>query len=166
MSMEKKKTIAPRKGSNRARRFEMSCRSNPKEIGKVEEFLRKVNQSLRLDDGTFYRLLIATTEAVNNAIIHGNKLNPKKNVKINCICNTDTVKVFVKDSGGGFDSNAIPSPIDEENLLKESGRGIFLIRSMMDTVRFSVNKEGTTVEMIVDLSRLNPKRSIDKKGVA
>jgi len=133
---------------------EMTCKSDPREIAKVEKFLKKVNQKARLDDGTMYRLLVATTEAVNNAIIHGNRFNPRKRVSISCQIKDHTLFLTVKDSGRGFDPSSLANPLEEENLLKESGRGIFLIRSLMDEVDFRMHKRGTSVIMKVDLSKL------------
>ncbi len=132
----------------------MECISNPKEIGKIEEFLKSVNKKAKLDDGTFYRLFVSTTEAVNNGIIHGNKSDPRKKVCVTCEVNTDVLIVRVKDQGNGFDPAAVPNPLDEQNLMKESGRGIFLIRSMMDKVDYSMTQQGTTIEMVINLKRL------------
>jgi serine/threonine-protein kinase RsbW len=135
-------------------RCEMTCRSDPREIAKVEKFLEKVNKKARLDDGTMYRLLVATTEAVNNAIIHGNKSDPKKRVRITCQFDGRMLVITVKDGGRGFDPNSLANPLEEKNLLKESGRGIFLIRSLIDEVDFEIRKTGTSVVMKVDLSKL------------
>ncbi len=150
-----KKTLIDVKRQNYQRViFEMKCISNPKEIGRVEDFLKRINQTARLDDGTFYRLFVSTTEAVNNGIIHGNKSDSRKKVCISCTLNTDSIVVRVKDEGKGFDPAAVPNPLDDQNLMKESGRGIFLIRSMMDKVNFENSSDGTIIEMIIDLKRL------------
>ncbi len=132
----------------------MTCKSDPREIAKVERFLEKVNKKARLDDGTIYRLLVATTEAVNNAIIHGNKSNPRKLVHITCQLSGQVLTMTVRDSGKGFDPAGLANPLEEENLLKESGRGIFLIRSLVDGVEFKMQKTGTAVLMKLDLSKL------------
>src|SRR3990172_1617968 len=134
--------------------FQMKCISKRKEIRRVEEFLKRINRTARLDDGTFYRLFVSSTEAVNNGIIHGNKSDPRKMVCISCTLNTDTIIVRVKDEGKGFDPASVPSPLEDQNLLKESGRGIFLIRSMMDRVNFKITESGTIIEMVIDLKRL------------
>lgn len=146
------KKIAKRKGS--PAKCAMTCRSDPREIPKVEKFLNKVNRKAHLDDGTMYRLLVATTEAVNNAIIHGNQSDPRKRVRITCQLIGKVLTMSVQDSGRGFDPNSLANPLEEENLLKESGRGIFLIRSLIDEVGFRVQKTGTTVIMKIDLSKL------------
>ncbi|MEX0601774.1 MAG: ATP-binding protein [Bacteroidota bacterium] len=136
------------------RTFAMECISDPKEIGKIESFLQKLNKSAKLDDGTFYRLLVASTEAVNNAIVHGNRSDRRKKVCLECVLTRDEVLVRVQDHGKGFDPSGVPNPLDENNLLKDSGRGIFLIRSMMDRVEYRITREGTTLEMVIDLRQL------------
>ena len=133
---------------------EMTCRSDPKQIAKVEKFVQKVNQKAHLDDGTMYRLLVATTEAVNNAILHGNKSDPRKLVHVSCELVGQLLKVTVRDHGIGFDPDHLANPLAEENLMKESGRGIFLIRSLVDDVNFHLTKKGTAVVMTLDLSKL------------
>ncbi len=144
----------PARRKAKAAKCELICKSDPREIAKVEKFLEKVNKKARLDDGTMYRLLVATTEAVNNAIIHGNKLDPKKLVYVSCEVVGQTLTITVRDHGKGFDPQNLANPLEEQNLMKESGRGIFLIRSLVDEVSFRVQKIGTTVIMKVDLSRL------------
>lgn len=141
-------------GGHPCTEFEMVCVSSPKEIGRVEEFFREVNREARLDDGTFHRLFVATSEAINNAILHGNKSDPSKTACVTCSLNADSVVVKVKDEGPGFNPDNVPNPLDEENLLKESGRGLFLIRSMMDRVAIHPSPTGTTVEMMINLKRL------------
>ena len=142
------------KNRSKKERCVMTCRSVPREIAKVEKFLAKVNSKAHLDDGTIYRLHVATTEAVNNAIIHGNKSDPKKLVRVTCQMEDRVLTVAVEDKGKGFDPDSLANPLEEENLLKENGRGIFLIRSLVDEVSFRVQKSGTTVIMKIDLSKL------------
>lgn len=146
-----KKVVRRRRGPAKC---VMSCKSDPREIPKVEKFLTKVNKKAHLDDGTMYRLLVATTEAVNNAIVHGNRLNPRKIVRITCQLVGQVLIMVVRDSGRGFDPDSLANPLAEENLLKENGRGIFLIRSLIDDVSFRVQKTGTSVIMKIDLSKL------------
>ena len=131
----------------RQQKYELICRSNTREIRYVERFLKKINLKLHLDDGSLYRLLVSCTEAVNNAITHGNKLDPNKKIIIQCIANKRILTVRVKDEGKGFDSEILPDPRDEKNLLKESGRGVFLMRSLMDKVKFWKLKRGSVVEL-------------------
>lgn len=136
------------------KRYELRCKSDPKVIGRVESFLQEMNQSVRLDDGTFYRVLVATTEAVNNAIQHGNQSNPLKEVIVICFVARRSLKIQVKDEGRGFDATNLPNPLDEKNLLKEHGRGVFLMTSMTDKVKYRRLKRGMVVEMMIDLRHL------------
>lgn len=131
--------------------FHFECTGDPKEIGKIEPFLNQVNEVARLDDGSFYRLLVAGTEAVNNGIIHGSKSDPRKKVHVVCILEKNTLVFRVKDQGRGFKPEEVPDPLEEKNLLKTSGRGIFLMRSLMDKVLINVTPEGTEVELVLDL---------------
>lgn len=142
------------KGGKKRLKFELKCVSDQHEVGKVESFLQRVNKRLHLDDGTMYRLLVAGTEAVNNAIVHGNKSDPQKCVAMAVIWTPETLTMRVKDCGIGFDPSTLPNPLADENLLKDSGRGIFLIRQMMDEVTFTSMKKGWMIEMKVNLKRL------------
>lgn len=147
-----RKKVEPfRKG---VKSFSMECISDPKEVAKVEGFLLKVNKYTKLDDGTFYRLLVATSEAVNNGILHGNKCDPNKRVCVECEARPDMLLVRVQDEGGGFDPDSVPNPLDDENLMKTSGRGIFLMRSLMDKVTYHINSPGVLVELMIDLTKL------------
>ncbi len=125
--------------------------SRPNEIIKVEGFLEKLNEQLHLDESAFNKLLIATTEAVNNGILHGNKRDPSK--KVNLVCETLNGLLFitVEDEGQGVDPDSIPNPLAEENLLRENGRGVFLMRSLMESVEFSRYPGGSKVTMTMSL---------------
>lgn len=138
----------------RRKTFTLELPADPKEIRKVEPFLQQISDVARLDDGTFYRLQVAGTEAVNNGILHGNKSNPKKMVYITCILDEDELVFLVRDQGKGFRPEDVPNPLEEKNLLKTNGRGIFLMRSLMDKVSFNVTRDGTEVELVIDLKPL------------
>ena len=122
-------------------------RSDPKNVHHVEEFLLKMNSALHIDDEKFGSLLVVVTEAVNNAIIHGNKRNPAKKVVLTCVRRGNTLVIKVKDEGKGFNPSAIPNPIHEENLLRESGRGVFLMHQLMEKVSFNGNGNEVTMTM-------------------
>ena len=145
-----KKTLGPSKRVQRMI-FEFECKSDPKEIAKVEPFLNAINKAARMDDGTFYRLLVAGTEAINNGILHGNKSDPSKTVLVTCAVDSRKLVFRVKDEGKGFKPEDVPDPLEEKNLMKTSGRGIFLMRSLMDVVSFTVTPEGTIVELVIDM---------------
>lgn len=135
-------------------RFELMLRSAPHEIQKVDKFLQEANVTLGLDDGSMYRILVASTEAVNNAILHGNGSDPSKMVRLCLRTTKHLLTIRVDDEGKGFNAKTLPNPLDEENLMKDHGRGVFLIRSLMDDVRFLRFRKGSAVVMKVRLDRL------------
>ncbi|MFQ5628471.1 MAG: ATP-binding protein, partial [bacterium] len=83
-----------------------------------------------------------------NAIIHGNKQDQKKKVYLNIFIDNNTLKVVVQDEGKGFNPESLPDPLDPDNLLKESGRGIFILKSLMDDVSFDFSPKGTILTLI------------------
>jgi serine/threonine-protein kinase RsbW len=88
----------------------------------------------------------ALREALANAILHGNRLDPKKKVRICCVCQKDRgVLIIVKDEGEGFDPAMVPSPLLGENLHSEHGRGIYLVNMLMDEVHYV--RGGTEIHM-------------------
>ncbi len=96
-----------------------------------------------------FAIEMAVREAVTNAVIHGNKEDDAKEVEVIFNCLEHSVEIEVKDQGGGFDPNSVPDPTAAENILKTSGRGIFLMRTFMDEVQWSRRPEGgTTVRMV------------------
>ncbi len=119
--------------------------SDPKNVHRVEQFLLKMNSSLKFSDEQLGTLLVVVTEAVNNAIIHGNKRNASKKVVVTGTVQDHLLVIKVKDEGKGFDPQGIPNPIDEGNLLRESGRGVFLMRQLAENV--SYNSRGNEVTM-------------------
>jgi serine/threonine-protein kinase RsbW len=125
--------------------------SNPKQVGKVEKFLEKINARLKLDEAQFNKLLVAVTEAVNNGIIHGNKRDPAKKVVVTCIVNRAALVIRVEDEGPGVNPDALPDPLAEENLMRENGRGVFLMRSLMDAVAFERHSNGSAVVLTMGL---------------
>ncbi|MCY7361692.1 MAG: ATP-binding protein, partial [Ignavibacteria bacterium] len=103
--------------------------SNRNEIPKFDNLLEKVNGKFNLAMEKFINLQIACSEAIINAIVHGNKENDSKKVYIIIEYDEFLLSVRIKDEGTGFNVDAIPDPTSNENILKESGRGIFIIRS-------------------------------------
>ena len=137
---------------NENTKFVLVITSNPKYVGKVEGFLVKVNKRTKLNDVQFNKLLVAATEAVNNGIIHGNKRDPKKKVTLTCEVNNSSLVIRVQDEGPGVDPSTLPDPLTEENLMRENGRGVFLMRSLMDVVEFERIPAGSAVVMKMALA--------------
>ncbi len=89
---------------------------------------------------------LAVEEAFSNSIEHGNKMDPDKNVRIDCLVNSEQVEISLTDEGAGFDPDSVPDPRDDENLYKTSGRGLLLIRTYMDQAQF--NDKGNVLRMV------------------
>jgi serine/threonine-protein kinase RsbW len=135
----------------RRKRFESEIYSDTEYLSKVEKMSVKVARYAKLNDSDTDDLGIVATELVNNAIHHGNKNNPAKKV---CICFTvdsEQIELRIKDEGSGFNIEDLHDPLAPENLLKESGRGIFLIRNLMDSLDFNFTANGTEIIAIKNI---------------
>jgi len=124
--------------------------SNPNNILKVETYLQNIkNEHIDLSE-RYADILISLTEAVNNAIIHGNKADERKKVRINMQQSLREFAVSVSDEGAGFDPDDIPDPTKPENLECCGGRGVMIMTSLADKLFYRNN--GSTVEMIFNIS--------------
>lgn len=120
----------------------------PSEIGNlqlVEKAIDELSMELDLSDEVYGNVLVATMEATNNAIIHGNNSDPKKHVKIKIKLEEKELRVHVEDQGSGFDYSNIPDPTAPENREKINGRGIFLMERLSDEIMYI--EEGRIVEL-------------------
>lgn len=105
----------------------------------VENFVDDLSEELNLSNEIYGNILIATLEAVNNAIIHGNKGNRDLNVFIDSSLDENGLHLIIKDQGPGFDYKNVPDPTAPENIEKINGRGIFLMEKLSDKVEFRNN---------------------------
>lgn len=117
----------------------ISFPSDVNELSRAESLVDKICQILSVNDDFYGNVLIAVTEAVNNAIKHGNKNDISKAVQIRVSDASDVFSIEIKDQGSGFDFDNLPDPTAPENLEKENGRGIFLMKSLADKVEFQNN---------------------------
>ncbi len=125
--------------------------AHPNNISKVELFVRNIAQEVQLSSDLYADILVTLTEAVNNAILHGNKSNIAKYVRVSARHNAAMLTLVVTDEGEGFDSQAIADPTSPENVVKTGGRGVFLIQNICHKVAYLNN--GTTVEMRFNLAQ-------------
>jgi serine/threonine-protein kinase RsbW len=114
-------------------------------IRMIESFIDNAKERFHLDDDIYGNIMIAVTEAVNNAIKHGNANNKDKNVSLALSLDDSMIRFVVKDEGLGFDYENLPDPTAPENLEKLGGRGIFLMKHLSDEVDFKDN--GRIVEL-------------------
>lgn len=128
--------------------YRMVIPSDQSYIQKVEKITEKIADYMQFSDEEKDSLAISVTEIVGNAIVHGNRNDIHKQVKIDFEYKNDTITVTIQDEGKGFDEKDVENPLEPENLLKESGRGIFIVRALMDQVEIENNDTGTLVRLI------------------
>ena len=125
--------------------FTLELKSHPKNVSVIEPYVNQIVEAYGVDTEMYGNILISLTEAVNNAIIHGNDHDENKNVIVRLRKNEKYLNFAVSDEGSGFNFNDLPDPTAPENILKIGGRGVFLMRQLADLVIFS--DEGSTVEV-------------------
>ncbi len=116
----------------------------------VESFIDNAKERFQLNDDIYGNIMIAVTEAVNNAIQHGNKGDKNKNVNLNLIIDQNTIRFKIEDEGPGFDLNNLPDPTSEENLEKPNGRGIFLMKHLCDEISFENDGRVVILEFYIN----------------
>jgi len=111
---------------------------------KAEAFAQKAG----FDEDTADQIAMLSREAAANAVLHGNKSDPAKHVHATFTLSKDALSIRVADEGAGFDPEAVPDPLSPEGLLRPSGRGIFLMRAIMDEVHFRQLSPGTEITLV------------------
>ena len=110
----------------------------------AEEFAARAG----FDQDTVPNIAMAVREAAVNAVLHGNAYDPSKHVNASFEMNSDSLIVRISDQGPGCNPDAVPDPLAPENILRGSGRGIFLIKAFMDEVHFRQLHPGTELTLI------------------
>ena len=118
-------------------------------VSVVESFIDNLKDKISLSDNIYGNILISVTEAVNNAIVHGNKENKEKKVELYLKQNKKSISFIIKDEGLVFDESKIPDPTNPKNLNNIKGRGVFLIKNLTDNVTF--RNKGSEVELVFNL---------------
>ena len=118
-------------------------------IALAEKLIDEACTKHNVHESHYGNILIALTEAVNNAIHHGNALDPEKRVSMEYDTQGELITFRVSDEGPGFDYENLPDPTDPRNIEKPHGRGVFLMRALSDKVSFADN--GATVELAFSL---------------
>ena len=135
-----------------AGRLEFSLNSTMESVSEVEATADKLAAEAGLDEDERFRLTMAVREAAVNAVLHGNDYDPKKLVKASFENTGESLVITIADEGHGLDPDSIPDPLAPENLMRGTGRGIFLIRSFMDEVHFRQLHPGTELTLVKHLA--------------
>jgi serine/threonine-protein kinase RsbW len=138
--------------------------SLPENIHKVEKFVDDICDEFNINNTYFGNILVALTEAVENAMKHGNANDPSKKVQILFTSKPEGLSFIIKDEGKGFDLSTIPDPTDlNVDADQMKGRGIFLIRNLADEVQFTEN--GSSVELLFKISSINHELAVDRMNL-
>ena len=127
---------------------ERSLDSTLESVDSAEELAVSLAERAGVDEDELMKVGMAIRECMVNAVVHGNRYNANKKVRFTVAANAEHFTVKIADEGEGFDFDAVPDPLAPENLLKTSGRGIFLIRSFMDDVKIHPSSTGTEIKLI------------------
>ncbi len=131
-----------------AERVSYTLDSTLETVNSAEETAGRMAAEAGFDDEEVMKISMAVREAAVNAVLHGNAYDPGKKVTLAFERTARDLVITVRDQGKGLDLNQIPDPLSPENLMKTSGRGIFLIRSFMDVVEIHPSQTGTEFRMI------------------
>jgi serine/threonine-protein kinase RsbW len=128
--------------------YRLTLKSTFEESERIPDYISDLQTDAGLSDDETANLMLLASEAVTNAIEHGNKLDPEKEAELLIDISPDTITVTVTDEGEGFDPNKeIENPLDEENLLNVRGRGVFLLKELSDELSFL--DDGRTTKFVI-----------------
>jgi len=131
--------------------------SVPDTVADVDSFLDQRLRDAGFPDELMADVAISVSEVVNNAVIHGNGANPDKHVDVEVEIGPDRVSIAIQDEGAGFEPDTLPDPVAQENLLREVGRGLFIVRAYMDEVHFQmVDGRGLRITLVKIVSDGQP----------
>ena len=136
---------------SQASRVTYTLESSLESVNRVEQTAEELAKKAGVDEDEVFRITMAVREAAVNAVLHGNAYDPNKLITASFENTGKDLVIRISDQGIGLDPNTLPDPLAPENLLRGSGRGIFLIRSFMDEVHFRLLHPGTELTLIKHL---------------
>ena len=130
------------------KRVSYTLESSLESVNTVEQIADRLAKDAGFEDEERHKITMAVREAAVNAVLHGNAYDPSKKLTAGFDTTGEALVITIADQGRGLDPSTLPDPLAPENLLKQSGRGIFLIRTFMDEVRFRILDPGTEITLI------------------
>ena len=127
--------------------------SDPVHINRIESQTEMLAKRVGFDEDECVNLGIAVTEVVANAITHGNKKDANKKVVVTFRYSESFIEISIRDQGKGFKPENVDDPLKPENLYKESGRGIFIVKSLMDKVSYNFYDNGSEVVLFKSIPK-------------
>jgi serine/threonine-protein kinase RsbW len=141
--------------SRERRSFKLN--STMESVAEVEAAADQLGIDAGLDEEQLFHIAMAVREAAINAVLHGNEYDPARQIEVSLENTGKDLMITIADQGKGFDPDKVPDPLAQENLLRGTGRGIFLIRSLMDEVHFRQLHPGTELTLVKHLAPAAPK---------
>ena len=123
--------------------------SKPEELDRLARFSEELTHTFLSNEEKKHQLMLVLSEGVTNAMVHGNSMDPQKEVCVTIHPEKDALRIVIRDQGEGFNPDTIPNPLEEQNLLKTGGRGIWLIRRYALHVQYKDG--GSTLEVVFSL---------------
>jgi serine/threonine-protein kinase RsbW len=143
----------PENASHTPEAVERLMDSTLESVDNAEELAVGLAERAGVDEDDLMKVGMAVRESMVNAVVHGNRYNANKKVRFSVAANPDHFIVRIADEGEGFDFAGVPDPLAPENLMKTSGRGLFLIRSLMDDLQMrQLESGGTELTLIKNLA--------------
>jgi len=136
------------------RQLKYNLKTSIFEIENLPNYLDEALSGLKISTDKYNNILLALTEAVNNAIIHGNKNDIKKEIDLEFVITDEYIKIIVTDEGEGFDPDKVPDPTLPENLLSEHGRGIFIMKHFVDEMKVEKSPKGSSLILKIKLNNM------------
>lgn len=127
----------------------ISIQSRIENINIIEKLIDEISEEAKINSEVYGKMLIATVEAVNNSIVHGNKEDESKTVTVSFNINDDKICVFIQDEGPGFNYDKVPDPTVPENIENIHGRGVYLMRHLADEVVFHGNGNKVEIQFVL-----------------
>lgn len=135
------------------KRMSYTLASTLESVNRAESLASEAASRAGFSEDEQSNIAMAVREAAVNAVLHGNAYDPEKKVFVVYERTSDALVITITDQGKGLDPDGLPDPLAPENLMKGSGRGIFLIRAFMDEVKFRNIHPGTEITLIKHLGR-------------
>lgn len=143
-------TLTPLINKSDSMQQQLSFPSKVENINLIEKLIDDICLEHKVNEDYYGNILIAMTEAVNNAMHHGNKSNPQKECKVTYEITDKKLTFTVEDEGAGFEFDSLPDPTDPKNIEKPHGRGVFLMKNLSDEIEYS--EGGSIVKMVFNIA--------------
>jgi serine/threonine-protein kinase RsbW len=130
----------------------LSLDSSLESVDRGEELVVETARRMGFDEDALHEIGIATRESLVNAVAHGNRYNARKKVTLRVESTDDRLEIEIADEGAGFNLDDVPNPLEQDNIMRHSGRGLLMMRAFMDEFRVGPGKtSGTSVLMVKSL---------------